>query len=104
MMTSPHVTIIGAGIVGMTAAYFLARTGVCVRLIDRHETPGQGVTGRSFGWINYITRDPAKDPTAHHYCHAAFDRYHALNTDFDGRLFFTGNGFPAMDRGCPANP
>ncbi|RCK51692.1 hypothetical protein TH25_08395 [Thalassospira profundimaris] len=92
MMTSPHVTIIGAGIVGMTAAYFLARTGVSVRLIDRHETPGQGVTDRSFGWINYITRDPAKDPAAHHYCHAAFDRYHALNRDFDGRLFSPATG------------
>ncbi|OKH88362.1 FAD-binding oxidoreductase [Thalassospira sp. TSL5-1] len=86
-MTSPHVTIIGAGIVGMTVAYFLARAGVSVRLMDREETPGRGVTDRSFGWINYITRDPADDPAAHRYCRAAFDRYHALNTDFDGRLF-----------------
>lgn len=92
MVTTPHVTVIGAGIVGITTAFFLARAGASVRLVDRHDTPGCGVSGRSFGWINYITRDPADDLSVHRYCRAAFDRYQALNKDFDGMLFPPATG------------
>jgi glycine/D-amino acid oxidase-like deaminating enzyme len=45
------VAIIGGGIVGTTAAYFLAHRGARVALIERDRL-GQGTTARSFAWIN----------------------------------------------------
>lgn len=45
------VAIVGAGIVGASVAYHLARRGVSVTLIDRAPSPAAGVTGDSFGWI-----------------------------------------------------
>jgi len=43
--------IVGAGIVGASVAYHLARQGASVTLIDRAMSPAGGVTGNSFGWI-----------------------------------------------------
>jgi len=45
------VAIVGAGIVGASVAYHLARRGVSVTLIDRAPSPAAGATGDSFGWI-----------------------------------------------------
>jgi len=45
------VAIVGAGIVGASVAYHLARRGVSVTLIDRAPSPATGATGESFGWI-----------------------------------------------------
>ncbi len=45
------VAIVGAGIVGASVAYHLARRGVSVTLIDRAPSPAAGVTGASFAWI-----------------------------------------------------
>ncbi len=44
------VAIVGAGIVGASVAYHLARCGVSVTLIDQAPSPAAGVTGASFGW------------------------------------------------------
>ena len=45
------VAVIGGGIVGSAAAYFLARRGARVALVERDRL-GQGTTARSFAWIN----------------------------------------------------
>ncbi|WP_279617127.1 FAD-dependent oxidoreductase [Streptomyces regalis] len=45
------VVVVGAGIVGASAAYHLARCGAPVTLIDRGAAPATGVTGGSFAWI-----------------------------------------------------
>jgi glycine/D-amino acid oxidase-like deaminating enzyme len=45
------VVVIGAGIVGASVAYHLARRGAPVTLIDRGTAPATGVTGGSFAWI-----------------------------------------------------
>ena len=45
------VVIVGAGIVGASVAYHLARRGVPVTLLERASAPATGVTGASFGWI-----------------------------------------------------
>ena len=42
--------MVGAGIVGASVAYHLARAGMPVTLIERTE-PAAGATGRSFAWI-----------------------------------------------------
>ena len=46
-----NVTVIGAGIVGATISYSLAKRGACVTVIDRNY-PGSGATSHSFAWIN----------------------------------------------------
>ncbi len=45
------VVIVGAGIVGASVAYHLARRGVPVTLIERAPAPAARVTGASFAWI-----------------------------------------------------
>lgn len=52
-MTSarPKVVVVGAGIVGASIAYHLARRGAPVTLVDKGQ-PAGAVTGKAFGWIN----------------------------------------------------
>lgn len=50
-MHVPEIVVVGAGIVGASVAYHLARLGVSVTLIDRAPSPAAGVTGDSFAWI-----------------------------------------------------
>ncbi|AXK35835.1 FAD-binding oxidoreductase [Streptomyces armeniacus] len=45
------VVVVGAGIVGSSVAYHLARRGVPVTLLERGPAPATGVTGNSFAWI-----------------------------------------------------
>lgn len=45
------VVVVGAGIVGASVVYHLARCGAPVTMIDRGAAPGAGVTGGSFAWI-----------------------------------------------------
>ncbi len=45
-----HVVVIGGGIVGASAAYFCAREGMAVTLLERR-TLGYGASGRNPGWI-----------------------------------------------------
>ncbi|MET9833332.1 FAD-binding oxidoreductase [Streptomyces sp. NPDC006385] len=45
------VVVVGAGIVGASVAYHLARRGARVTLVDREAAPAAGVTGGSFAWI-----------------------------------------------------
>lgn len=46
-----HVAVIGAGIVGASIAYHLARRGADVTVLDR-ALAGGGATAKSFSWIN----------------------------------------------------
>ena len=46
-----RIAVVGAGIVGASVAYQLARRGAEVTLVEKVR-PGAGTTGRSFGWIN----------------------------------------------------
>jgi sarcosine oxidase subunit beta len=49
-VTAPDVVILGAGIMGASVAWHLARRGVHeVLLVDRADGPGQGSTGRATG-------------------------------------------------------
>ncbi|MEV6756928.1 FAD-dependent oxidoreductase [Streptomyces sp. NPDC051214] len=45
------VVVVGAGIVGSSVAYHLARRGVPVTLLEQGPAPAAGVTGNSFAWI-----------------------------------------------------
>ena len=59
---SPRISIVGAGIVGASLAYHLARRGALVQLYDAAAGPAGGVTGSAFGWINLINGNPADRP------------------------------------------
>src|SRR5438128_4241176 len=49
--------IVGGGILGASAAYFLARGGARVTLLEARE-PGAGASGGSFAWINATSKEP----------------------------------------------
>ncbi|GAB2762344.1 NAD(P)/FAD-dependent oxidoreductase [Streptomyces bullii] len=51
------VVVVGAGVVGASVAYHLARRGVEVTLLDREPSPAAGVTGGSFAWIGGLGGD-----------------------------------------------
>ena len=43
--------VVGGGIVGCSAAFYLTRRGLSVALVERHRVGG-GTTNASFAWIN----------------------------------------------------
>lgn len=54
---SPHVVIVGAGIIGAAAAYFLTRAGVDVTVVEG-EAPSAGATGASDGAVSVASKRP----------------------------------------------
>lgn len=58
---SADVVIIGAGIVGCSAAYFLARQGVSVVLFEKGRVAGEQ-SGRNWGWVRQQGRSPVELP------------------------------------------
>src|SRR6266542_1880217 len=51
------VVVVGAGVVGASIAYRLARSGARVTLVDRG-TPGRGTSANSFAWVNANDKPP----------------------------------------------
>ncbi len=58
----PHydVIIIGAGSIGAPTAFFLAKAGFKVLVIDKFPSVGQGSSKRAIGGIRATHSDPAK--------------------------------------------
>lgn len=54
---SPHVLVIGAGIVGAATAFYLSRAGAKVTVLDAH-TPSAGATGASDGAVSVASKRP----------------------------------------------
>jgi glycine/D-amino acid oxidase-like deaminating enzyme len=52
-----HVVVIGAGILGASIAYHLARRGVRVTILEKTR-PASGATGESFAYLNASTKSP----------------------------------------------
>lgn len=53
----PKIVIVGAGIIGASSAYHLARRGADVTLIDK-VGPAAGATGVSWAWLNATHGNP----------------------------------------------
>ncbi len=53
-----RVIVVGAGVVGASLAFHLARRGATVQVVDENEQAGSGVTARAFGWVNIINVVP----------------------------------------------
>jgi len=62
-MTETDVLIVGAGIVGCAAAYYLARRGLSVRVLDRGRI-GSEQSSRSWGFVRQQGRHVAEAPLA----------------------------------------
>src|ERR1700678_2690576 len=50
-MTTERIVVVGAGVIGASIAYHLAKRGARVAIVDA-VGPGAGATEKSFGWIN----------------------------------------------------
>jgi len=57
-----RVIIVGAGVVGAATAYFAAKQGHQVTLIDRHPKPAQGASFGNAGQLSYSYTDTLADP------------------------------------------
>src|SRR5688500_10500021 len=55
----PRVVVVGAGIVGASIAWHLARKGARVTVLEAGQTAGGIATRNSFGWINASAGNPA---------------------------------------------
>ena len=56
-----EVVVIGAGVIGISTAWFLARNGVSVLVCDKGRVAGEQ-SSRNWGWIRQQARDPAELP------------------------------------------
>jgi len=58
---SVDVVVIGAGVIGISTAWFLAKNGVSVLVCDKGRVAGEQ-SSRNWGWIRQQARDPAELP------------------------------------------
>lgn len=58
---SVDVVIIGAGVIGISTAWFLANRGISVLVCDKGRVSGEQ-SSRNWGWIRQQARDPAELP------------------------------------------
>ena len=61
MTATADIVIIGGGIIGCSAAYFLARQGVAVALFEKGRIAGEQ-SGRNWGWVRQQGRSPVELP------------------------------------------
>lgn len=57
-----HVVVLGAGVVGVTTAYYLSRLGCEVTVVDRASEPGDGATFGNAGQLSYSFTDALAKP------------------------------------------
>lgn len=57
-----RVIIVGAGVVGVTTAYFVAKRGHEVTVVDRHPLPAQATSFANAGQLSYSYTDTLADP------------------------------------------
>ncbi|WFU02836.1 FAD-dependent oxidoreductase [Rhizobium sp. CB3171] len=73
-----QIAVVGAGIVGASIAYHLARRGARVHLFDEGPAPAAGVTGKAFGWVNLINGDPTANYANYRIWREAISEYQRL--------------------------
>ncbi|MXN46484.1 FAD-dependent oxidoreductase [Shinella kummerowiae] len=57
-----HIGVIGAGVVGVSSAYLLARAGHSVTLIDAEMAPGRGASAANAGQLSWAYGDAMASP------------------------------------------
>src|SRR6201997_796445 len=82
-MDANRIVIVGAGIIGASIAYHLAKRGAKVVLVDAVR-PGAGATGKSLGWINATF---SKRPRAYFDLNCeGIAEWHRLDDELDGAM------------------
>jgi glycine/D-amino acid oxidase-like deaminating enzyme len=82
-MPPDHIVIAGAGIIGASIGYHLAKRGARITILDA-EKPGAGATGKSLGWINATF---SKRPRAYFDLnYAGIAAWRQLEIELDGAL------------------
>jgi len=56
-----HICVVGAGVVGLTTAYFLQSEGHRVSIVDREPAPGLGASGANGAQLSYAFVAPLAD-------------------------------------------
>ncbi len=89
MTSTSDVVVVGAGIVGASVAYHLARTGADVVLLDK-ALPASGASGDSFAWIGRGTADAPSEQLLLR--RAVLEDYRRLERELGGvRVRWTGS-------------
>lgn len=77
-----RVVVVGAGIVGASIAYHLARRQVAVTVLERHQ-PGAGASSHSFAWLNSFGKEPF---SYHDLNRRSMEVWHRFATDLQGDI------------------
>lgn len=64
MSKNAEVIIVGSGVIGCAAAYYLAKKGTSVIVLDKDESIGNGGSARNGGGVRQSGRDPRELPLA----------------------------------------
>ena len=64
MSKCAEVVIIGGGVIGCAAAYYLAKEGVSVIVLEKTDNIGNGASSRNGGGVRQSGRDPRELPLA----------------------------------------
>lgn len=89
--SKPHITVIGAGFIGALITFTLVRHGYSVRVFDRENIAGNGVTSKSFGWVNTILCD-FENKLHYERCLSSQKSFIDLNNMLDEKLITNPNG------------
>ncbi len=57
-----HVVVLGAGVVGVTTAYYLSERGHSVTVVDRADTVASGASAGNGGQLSYSFTDAMASP------------------------------------------
>lgn len=95
METSQKIIVVGAGIIGASIAYHLARRGAEVVILDK-TGPAAEATGKSFAWIN---ANHAADDVYHRLRYQSLAEYHRLDGELKGALGLQWGGSLCFDTG-----
>ena len=76
---APDVLIVGAGVVGASLAYEIARRGQRVLVVDRADGAALGATRWSMGGTHWLVA--ATDPRLRDLCREGLDRHQAMTEE-----------------------
>ena len=62
MAKTADVIVIGSGVIGCAAAYYMAKKGMSVLVLDQDESVGNGGSSRNGGGVRQSGRDPRELP------------------------------------------
>lgn len=90
---SADVVVLGGGIIGVSAAYFLAKKGLSVALVEKGVIAGEQ-SSRNWGWCRKVGRTMSEAPLAH----LSLKLWANLTTDVGANTGFKQSGMVVVTR------